>query len=312
MWLLLGDYARLARQRLDSSIWDFIEGGAGEERTLVATVRAAGRRGIPVLVSMFAGHSFEDLAAVATAPLWLQIYGLRDRSTTRRLVERAERAGFEAIVLTVDTPHLGRRLRDLRNGFRLPPGIEPANLDGDGFDSPADHALTEFDPAQNWGLVDWLRSTTRLPILLKGILTGADAARAVAAEVAGLIVSNHRGRQLDGVPASLEALPEVAAAVAGACPVLLDGGVRRGADVLAAHAMGADAVLLGRPVLYGLAGDGEEGVARVIDLLVEELTDALTLTGTASVAAASPEHALGAHLAACDRMLRQTPSGAGR
>ncbi|MGW8748819.1 alpha-hydroxy acid oxidase [Streptomyces sp. NPDC055794] len=343
MRLSLGDYARLARERLDPPVWDFLDGGAGEERTLLAnttafdrvrlrptvlsgvtapelqtkildrpwavplavapmayhtlvhpegeaaTVRAAARRGVPVVVSMFAGRTFEDLAAAAGAPLWLQTYCLRDRATVRRLVERAEHAGFEAVVLTVDTPRLGRRLRDLRNGFRLPPGVGPANLDGDGFDSPAGHALTQFDPAQDWGWVEWLQSVTRLPVVLKGILTAADAARAVTAGVDGIIVSNHGGRQLDGVPASLDALPEVAAAVRDACPVLLDGGVRRGADVLAARAMGADAVLLGRPVLYGLAVDGEEGVARTLDLLVDELTDAMTLTGTASVAAVPPD-----------------------
>ncbi|WP_416978428.1 alpha-hydroxy acid oxidase [Streptomyces sp. T028] len=343
MRLSLGDYARLARERLDRPVWDFFEGGAGQERTLLAnttafdrtwlrpsvlsgvtkpelrtrilgrtwgvplavapmgyqtlahpegelaTVRAAGKRGVPVVVSMFAGRGIEDLAAAAEAPLWLQVYCLRDRATIRRLVERAERARFEAIVFTVDTPHLGRRLRDLRNGFRLPPDVGPANLRGDGFDDPAGHALTQFDPAQNWDVVDWLRSITRLPIVLKGILTGADSARAVSAGADAVIVSNHGGRQLDGAPASLEALPEVVAAAGGACTVLLDGGVRRGADVLAARAMGADAVLLGRPVLYGLAVDGEDGVARVLDLLIEELTDAMTLTGTASVAAVPPE-----------------------
>lgn len=343
MRLSLGDYARLARERLDQPVWDFFEGGAGQERTLLAnpmafdrvrlrpsvlsgvtapdlqtkilgrtwqvplaiapmgyqtlahpegelaTVRAAGPRGVPVVVSMFAGRGIEDLAAVATAPLWLQIYCLRDRATIRHLVERAERAGFEALVFTVDTPHLGRRLRDLRNRFRLPPHVGPANLQGDGFDNPAGHALTQFDPAQNWDVVHWLRSITRLPIVLKGILTGGDSVRAISAGADGIIVSNHGGRQLDGAPASLEALPEVVAAVGGACTVLLDGGVRRGADVLAARAMGADAVLLGRPVLYGLAVDGEDGVARVIDLLIEELTDVMTLTGTASMAAVPPE-----------------------
>ena len=339
MRLSLGDYARLARERLDRPVWDFFEGGAGDERTLLAntaafdrvrlrpsvltgvtapeprtevlgrtwgapfavapmgyqtlahpqgelaTVRAAGPRGVPVVVSMFSGHSCEDLAAAAAAPLWLQIYCLRDRAAIRRLVERAERARFEAVVLTVDTPRLGRRLRDLRNGFRLPPDVRPANLHGDGFDNPAHHALSQFDPALNWDVVDWLRSITRLPVVLKGILTAADAVRAVSAGVDAIIVSNHGGRQLDGAPASLEALPDVVAAVGGACTILLDSGVRRGADVLAARAMGADAVLLGRPALYGLAVDGEDGVAGVIDLLTDELTDAMTLTGTASAAA---------------------------
>jgi (S)-3,5-dihydroxyphenylglycine transaminase len=342
MRVSLDDYAQLAQARLDPSIWDFFEGGAGAERTLaanlasfnsaqlrpavltgvtepeiatkmlgrtwsapmaiapmayqtladpageLATVRAAGRAGIPVIVSTFAGCRFEDLAAVAGAPLWLQLYCFRDRSVTRRLIERAEQAGLEALVVTVDAPHLGRRLRDLRNGFRLPVDLRPANLDGDGFDNPADHALAEFDPALDWSVVAWLRSISGLPILLKGVLTEADAVRAVEAGVDGVVVSNHGGRQLDGVRASLDALPGIAAAVDGACPVLIDGGVRRGADVLVALALGADAVLLGRPVLHGLAVDGEAGVTGVLDLLVDELTDAMALTGTASVAAAGP------------------------
>jgi (S)-3,5-dihydroxyphenylglycine transaminase len=339
----LGEYARLAKERLDPGVWDFFEGGAGAERTLaantaafermrlrpsvltgvaepelaakilgmtwaapvavapmayqtladptgeLATVRAAGRAGVPVIVSTFSGCRLEDLAAAAGAPLWLQLYCFRDRSVTRRLIERAEHAGLEALVLTVDAPRLGRRLRDLRNGFRLPSGIEPVNLEPASFQKgdfavPADHALAEFDPALDWGVVDWLRSVSRLPILLKGLMTGADAVRAVEAGVDGVIVSNHGGRQLDGAQASLDALPEIAAAVAGACPVLLDGGVRSGTDVLAALGLGADAVLLGRPVLHGLTVGGEAGVARVLELLADELAGAMTLTGTASVA----------------------------
>jgi isopentenyl diphosphate isomerase/L-lactate dehydrogenase-like FMN-dependent dehydrogenase/DNA-binding transcriptional MocR family regulator len=337
----LAEYARLAQERLDPSLWDFYAGGAGDERTLaentaafgrtalrprvlagvtepelatkilgrtwrvpfgiapmayqtladpageLATVRAAGRAGVPVVVSTFSGRDFAELAAAAQSPLWLQLYFFRDRAMTRRIIERAENAGFEAVVLTVDCPRLGRRLRDLRNGFRLPPGTTPANLepaDGSEFTAPAAHALAEFEPALDWGVVEWLRSVTRLPILLKGLMTGADGARAVDAGVDGVIVSNHGGRQLDGVRATLDALPEVAAAVAGGCPVLLDGGVRKGTDVMAALALGADAVLLGRPVLHGLAVAGEQGVTDVLGLLSEELGDAMILTGTPSVA----------------------------
>ncbi|MFC6082148.1 aminotransferase class I/II-fold pyridoxal phosphate-dependent enzyme [Sphaerisporangium aureirubrum] len=346
--LTLGDYARLARERLDAPVWDYIEGGAGEERALaantgafdrvrlrpsvltgaaepllateilgrtwgapfavapmgyqtvadpegeLATVRAAGETATPVVVSTFAGHTFEDLAAAAGAPLWLQLYCFRDRDLSRRLVERAERAGFEAVVLTCDAPRLGRRLRDTRNDFRLPPGVEPVNLGpagpgGPGYARPAAHAAAEFDPSLDWDVVAWLRSVTRLPILLKGILTAEDAARAAAAGVDGVVVSNHGGRQLDAAPATLDALPEVVAAVDGACPVLLDGGVRRGSDVLAALALGASAVLVGRPVLHGLAVHGRAGVRRVLDLLTEELADAMALTGTASVTGVRPE-----------------------
>jgi isopentenyl diphosphate isomerase/L-lactate dehydrogenase-like FMN-dependent dehydrogenase len=339
----LKDYAHLARDRLEPAVWDFFEGGAGEERTLaanmeafdrvrlrpavlrgaaypdtktcilgatwsapvgiapmafhtlahpegeLATVRAAASIGLPVVVGTFAGRTFEELAAVAGARLWLQVYCFRDRSRTRRLVERAEQAGMEALVLTVDTPHMGRRTRDMRNGFRLPPHVKPANLDGDGFASPAAHARTDLDPSLTWSVVDWLRSVSSLPVLIKGILTASDAARAVDAGVDGIVVSNHGGRQLDGVPPTLDVLPEVAAVVGGRCPVLLDGGIRRGRDVLAGIALGADAVLLGRPVLYGLATAGEEGVARVLDIMVEELADVMALTGTPCLADIRPD-----------------------
>ncbi|MBE1530662.1 aminotransferase class I/II-fold pyridoxal phosphate-dependent enzyme [Actinomadura algeriensis] len=340
----LSDLARVARGRLAPAVWDFIEGGAGEERTLEANLdsfervwlrpsvlRGAGRpetttkilgrtwdaplaiaplayhtlahplgelatvRGtaaaarVPIVVSTFAGRTIEELAAEATVPLWLQIYCLRDRSITARLIERAENAGFEALVLTVDAPHLGRRMRDLRNGFRLPDGIAPANLDGDGFAAPAAHARAEFDPDMDWAVVDWLRSVSSLPVLLKGVLTDADAVRAADAGADGIVVSNHGGRQLDGVPGALDALPEIAAAVAGRVPLLVDGGVRRGRDVLAALALGADAVLLGRPVLHGLAVDGAAGVTRVLDILLDELTDAMSLAGLRTVAEVGPE-----------------------
>ncbi|MGC5568005.1 aminotransferase class I/II-fold pyridoxal phosphate-dependent enzyme [Streptomyces sp. FR-108] len=346
----LDDYAALARAELAPDVRDFIEGGAGRERTLaaneeafrrvrlrprvltgvlrpdtgtrilgrdwaapvgvaplayhtladpageVATARAAGLAGLPLVVSTFAGRTFEDIARAGAAPLWLQVYCFRDREVTRALVERAERAGFEALVLTADAPRLGRRLRDIRNGFRLPEGIAPANLPGPGtgsgsglgggagFASPGGHALAEFDPALDWSVIDWLHSVSSLPVLVKGVLTASDARRALAAGADGIIVSNHGGRQLDGAAATLDALPEIADAVAGARPLLMDGGIRCGGDVLAALALGADAVLLGRPVLYGLAVGQAEGVRRVLDIVVEELKEAMLLTGTATVA----------------------------
>lgn len=344
MRLTLGDFASSARSRLDPAVWDFFEGGAGDERTLAANAEAFDRqwlrprvlsgaaladaattvlgrswdapvavaplgyqtlahplgelatvRGtaaaarVPVVISTFAGRGIEELAAAGGGPLWLQVYCLRDRSMTRRLIERAEGAGFEALVLTVDTPHMGRRLRDLRNGFRLPDGISPANLDGHDFTVPAAHTRAEFAPALDWSVVDWLRSVSALPILLKGILTDTDAALAADAGADGVIVSNHGGRQLDGVPATLDVLPEIAAAVAGRLPVLLDGGVRRGRDVLAALALGADAVLVGRPVLHGLAVDGSQGVTDVLNILLGELTDAMTLAGLRSLADIGPD-----------------------
>lgn len=342
----LADYAAKARGALGPGVWDFIEGGAGEERTLgantaafdrvrmvttvltgtgrpsvateilgrtwkapvavaplayhalacpageVATAQAAGAAGVPVVVSTFASRTFEDIAAAATGPLWLQVYCFRDRGTTRELIKRAEHAGFEALVLTVDTPRLGRRTRDLRNGFRLPEGILPGNLpatgSGTGYGSPAGHALAEFDAALDWSVVEWLRTVSDLPVLVKGVLSASDARRAVAAGVDGIVVSNHGGRQLDGAPATLDVLPEIAAAVAGACPVLLDGGVRRGADVLAALALGAAGVLIGRPVLHGLTVAREVGARHVLDIVIGELEEAMTLTGTRSVADTGP------------------------
>lgn len=334
--LTLGDYARLAYERLGRGVFDFIEGGAGDEATLaanvdafdrvrlrpsvlvgvtqpditatilgrtwrtpvgiapmayhtmadpngeVATARAAGSAGVPLVVSTFAGRSFEDIAAAAAAPLWLQVYTFRDRTVTGRLIERAERAGFEALVLTVDAPHLGRRLRDVRNAFRLPAGIAPANLTGSGFSSPGEHARAEFDPLLDWSVVEWLRSVSPLPVLLKGVMTSADARRAVEADASGILVSNHGGRQLDGVPATLDVLPEIVEAVEGECPVLIDGGVRRGRDVLASLALGADAVLLGRPILHGLAVGGQDGVTRVLGIVTDELVDAMALAGVRS------------------------------
>ncbi|MGW1278691.1 alpha-hydroxy acid oxidase [Streptomyces tsukubensis] len=342
--LTLADFAEAAKSRLEPAVWDFFEGGAGEERTLAANTEAFGRlllrprvlRGtaatpdttatvlgrswdapvaiaplgyqtlahplgelatvqgtaaaarIPVVISTFAGRDLGELATAGGGPLWLQVYCLRDRSTTRRLIERAEEAGFEALVLTVDTPHMGRRLRDLRNGFRLPDGIAPANLGGQDFAVPAAHARAEFAPALDWTVVDWLRSVSALPLLLKGILTDSDAVRAVRAGADGIIVSNHGGRQLDGVPATVDVLPEIVTAVAGRIPVLLDGGVRRGRDVLAALALGADAVLVGRPVLHGLAADGSRGVTDVLNILLAELTDTMALAGLGTLADTGP------------------------
>jgi len=340
--LSLADLERLARPRVSPPVWDFIEGGAGAERTLaanrsafdgvrlrprslagtgrpdprvellgrawaapfgiapvayhtlvhpdgeLASVRAAGAAGLPVAVSTFAGRTFEELAAVATSPLWLQVYCFRDREVTRELIQRAEKAGFEALVLTADTPHLGRRLRDERNSFRLPEGVRPANLTGSGFESPADHGRAALDPDLDWSVVEWLRSVSTLPVLVKGIMTAEDASLARAAGADGLVVSNHGGRQLDGAPATLDVLAEVVQAAAGSCPVLIDGGFRRGTDVLAALALGADAVLLGRPVLHGLAAGGQAGVERVLDILRAELVDAMALTGTRSPAEAGP------------------------
>jgi 4-hydroxymandelate oxidase len=246
------------------------------------------------VVSMFASRTLEKIAATASGPLWFQFYWLRRRDVLADLVHRAEVAGYRALVLTVDAPRIGRRLRDLRNGFAVDPDVDAANLDADlmaathrrrtGESAIAVHAAQTFDPSLTWADLEWLRGLTDLPILLKGILTAEDAARAVDRGAAGIIVSNHGGRQLDGAVASLFALAEVVDAVAGACPVLFDGGVRSGTDVFTALALGASTVLIGRPVLWALAHSGGDGVADLFELLREELAHTMALAGRPTLA----------------------------
>jgi 4-hydroxymandelate oxidase len=217
----------------------------------------------------------------------------RDRAVTIDLVKRAEAHGYAALVLTVDTPRLGRRERDVRNRFTLPDGVTIRNLEVSGRPDAArwtsDSSFNEYfhnllDASLTWDAIAWLRSLTTLPILVKGVVAADDAERAVQAGVNGVIVSNHGGRQLDGAIATIDALPDVTDQVAGRVPVLLDGGVRRGADVLKALALGASAVLIGRPYLWGLAAGGEAGVARVLEMFRSELDLAMALAGTPTIA----------------------------
>lgn len=259
----------------------------GEAATLLGA--AAMKAG--VVVSTQSTVLLEDLARTAQTPLWFQLYVQRDRALTQSLVERAEGAGFEAIVVTVDAPVLGPRNREQRSGFRLMPGVEAVNLRGQPAAATRHLAAGAsvfssglLDVAPTWADIVWLRSITRLPVLVKGIMTAADAARAVSEGVAGVVVSNHGGRTLDTLPATLDVLPEIAAQVAGRVPILLDGGIRRGTDILKALALGANAVMVGRPYLYGLAAAGAVGVAHVINLLRIELEFAMALTGRATIA----------------------------
>jgi 4-hydroxymandelate oxidase len=256
----------------------------------LASARAAAAAGTLMVLSTISTFSLEEVAATGVAR-WFQLYVHRDRGLTEDLVRRAEAAGYGAIVLTVDAPFLGRRYRDERNRFSLPPGIALANLatvrvprTARGSDL-SDYFSSELDPTLSWRDVEWLRSLSSLPLALKGILTAEDAAQAVNTGVEAILVSNHGGRQLDGVPATIDVLPEVVEAVAGKAEVLIDGGVRRGADVLKALALGARAVLIGRPCLWGLAVDGEAGVGRVLELLRQGLSLAMALAGCASVKA---------------------------
>ncbi|GII04459.1 alpha-hydroxy acid oxidase [Planobispora takensis] len=251
-----------------------------------ATARAAAAAETIMIVSMAATVAVEDVAAAAPgARLWFQLYLQPDMAFTERLVRRAEAAGCAALVVTVDSPVLGLRDRDRRNGFLdLPPGLYCENMRDGGRVRPV-----VLSPEITWEHIGLLREMTALPIALKGVLHPADARLALDHGVAALLVSNHGGRQLDAVPAAVDALPEIAAAVGGAVPVLLDGGVRRGTDVLKALALGADAVAVGRPVVWGLAAGGERGAARVLGLLREEIEHALTLCGCTSIHDLGPD-----------------------
>ena len=263
-----------------------------------ATARAAARAGTIMIASTLATTSAEDIRRSSDGRLWFQLYIYQDREATRELVARVEAAGYEALVLTVDTPILGRRERDIRNGFHLPPGIVIANLVPEGQETLphahgasglAVHAAYVLDPSIGWRDIAWLRSITRLPLILKGIVRGDDAARAVTEGVTGVVVSNHGGRQLDTAIPTIDALPEVVAAVGDAAEVYVDGGIRRGTDVLKSLALGARAVLIGRPVLWGLAVDGERGVSRVLTLLRNELELAMALCGARTIAEISKD-----------------------
>jgi 4-hydroxymandelate oxidase len=268
-----------------------------------ATARAASAAGTIMIVSMASTVAIEEVAAAAHAPpsvaaeggdglertaqgsnLWFQLYIHPDLGFTEAIIRRAEAAGCTALVVTVDSPVFGHRERDLRHAFHdLPPGMCCENmrepLDGGAWGNPRSFV---FSPELSWEQIAWLRHVTALPIVLKGIVHPDDAALALREGVDALLVSNHGGRQLDTVPAAIQLLPAIADAVGGSIPMLLDGGIRRGTDVLKALALGATAVAVGRPVLWGLAVDGEMGVVRVLDMLRAELERALALCGCGS------------------------------
>jgi 4-hydroxymandelate oxidase len=255
-----------------------------------ATARAARAAGTIYVVSTAATLAIEEVAAEA-GPWWFQLYVYRDRGLTRELVTRAAAAGASALVVTVDVPMRGRREAEERSRFAMPPGVATAHLVApEGTLVPAGTKSTAvaaevnavFDPTLNWDDLDWLASLSPLPVLLKGILHPADAARAVEYGTRAILVSNHGGRQLDSAVAALDALPAVVEAVADRGEVFVDGGVRRGTDILKALALGARAVLIGRPIHWGLAIDGETGVRHVLELLRAELALDLMLCGLGS------------------------------
>jgi 4-hydroxymandelate oxidase len=253
----------------------------------LATARACKALDTTMVLSTISTVPLEAVAGTGVRG-WFQLYVLKDRDLTAELVKRAHAAGYGAVVLTVDTPILGRRLRDERNRFALPPGIGLANLEGMGLPDSTGSGLFSFfldrhDASLTWDDVAWLRSLSPLPIVLKGVVTAEDARLAVQAGVDGIVVSNHGGRQLDGAPASLDALPEVVEAAGGRIEILMDGGIRRGSDVFKALALGARVVLVGRPALWGLTVDGEDGVRQVLEILRDDLILTMALAGKARV-----------------------------
>jgi 4-hydroxymandelate oxidase len=317
------DYERAARKTLPREVYDYYAGGAGAEWTLrenraafdrwvlrprvlvgveerdtstellgsrvsvpvlvapwafqelahregeVATARAAARAGTIMVLSSTASHRVDEVARATNSPKWFQLYVHVDRGFTRDLLGRAHAAGFGAVMLTADVPFIGNRERDVRNQLDLPVLGRGQQLD--------------FDPAISWDDLGWIREVAPVPLLIKGILTAEDARLALEHGVEGIVVSNHGGRQLDGSPAALDALVEVVDAVAGRCPVLVDGGIRRGTDTLKALALGAGAVMVGRAAAWGLAAGGEDGVAQVLELLRQELDLAMALSGCRTV-----------------------------
>ncbi|WP_280355807.1 alpha-hydroxy acid oxidase [Pseudomonas sp. BN414] len=255
----------------------------------LASVLGASAMGAAMVVSTQASVSLEDIAQAAQTPLWFQLYIQPDREFTRELVRRAEAAGYRALVVTVDAPVNGLRNREQRAAFALPANVEAVNLKGMR-SLPPSVAQPGSSPlfgspllasAPTWKDLEWLQSLTRLPVLVKGVMNPRDAVRAVEQGVAGIVVSNHGGRTLDSLPATLDVLPAIAQAVQGRVPLLLDGGVRRGTDVFKALALGASAVMIGRPYVHGLAVAGPSGVAHVLHLLRTELEVAMALTGCA-------------------------------
>lgn len=364
----VGDLRRIARRRLPSGVFDYIDGGAEDELTLranttayreltfaprvlrdvtrvdtsstllgrtipfpmvlaptgftriahpdgeLAVARAAKRAGLPYALSTLGTRSIEEVAEVGSDRLWFQVYTWRDRDLVAELIRRAAAAGFEAICLTVDTAVLGRRERDVRRGFTLPPKIgistvldgalhpgwawqfltsEPiifANVAGqdvgDGSDaiSLARYVGEQFDPALSWDEVGWLREQWDGPIVIKGIQSVDDAIIAAEHGVEAIAISNHGGRQLDSAPATLDLVEPIAAAVGEGIEIICDGGARRGSDVIKALALGADAVMVGRPYLYGLGAAGEAGVDHVLNGFASEMARTMALIGATHVA----------------------------
>lgn len=264
----------------------------------IGTARGASAAGAGFVISTFTTTAIDEIARNTQRPIWFQLYVQRDRDFTKDMVQRAVASGCKAVCLTVDTPVLGNRYGQL--AFGLPKGMECVHLRGLTLTSAVfgqEPQATQghktqrgviydalFDPSFNWNDLEWLRSVAGVPVILKGVLSAEDGRLAVSCGADGVIVSNHGGRNLDNVPATIDALPRVVEAVEGRIPVMLDSGIRRGTDVLMALALGAKAVFIGRPYVYGLAAGGARGVERVISILRDELERAMALTGRRSIA----------------------------
>jgi len=360
----IADLRVMARRRLPRVVFDFIDGGAQDERTLEANsrdleamrlsprvlvdvsqrnlkvelfgqefalpmllspigltglaspkgeidaARAAKAAGIGYCLSTNASTSIEELAEKIPHPFWFQLYVMKDRGLTQSLMDRAKAAGCTALVMTVDLAAHGKRERDARNGFSVPPRISFADglnaalhpgwlirmMSGprltfanyktgadEGFLQLSQHIASQFDPSITWKDIEWAKQVWGGPLVIKGILRGDDAVRAIDHGADGISVSNHGGRQLDGVPSAIRALPRVVDAVSGRIPVLMDGGIRRGSDIIRARALGAKAVLVGRAFVYALAALGPTGPAHAIEILRGELENTLALLGLPSI-----------------------------
>lgn len=254
----------------------------------VATARAAAACNTIMVLSFSSSYSLEEVASSCNAVRFFQLYVYKRRDVSALMVQRAERNGFNAIIVTVDTPKLGRREADIKNRMISPPlsnlkGLISNDVVSDKGSKLEAFASATLDPSLSWKDIAWLKSITNLPVLIKGILTREDALKAMEVGVAGIIVSNHGARQLDYSPATIAVLEEVVHAVEGRIPVILDGGIRRGTDVFKALALGAQAVMIGRPVVYSLAAKGQDGVERVVKMLNDELELTMTLSGCSMV-----------------------------
>lgn len=259
----------------------------------IATAKAAASMETVAIFSTIATTSIEDIGKNSNGLKWFQLYIYKDRRITVDLIKRAERNGFKAIVLTVDTPVFGMRLADARNKFSLPSNLRMANFDlndvksfgvvGKEESGLNEYASSLFDSSLTWEDVKWLKSITSLPLVVKGILTNDDAILALKYGADAIMISNHGGRQLDSVPATIEVLPEIAKALNGKCEIYIDGGIRTGIDVLKALALGAKAVFIGRPVIWGLSYNGEEGVKQILKILRKEFDLAMALSGCSRI-----------------------------